>query len=620
MFRVLRRIHLRTLLGLVVLATIVPFGLFAGYVTLSSHERQRAILYGQNEDLATAVSAAVDQEVESVRTTLQVLAGLDALERGDLRRFTEIVRRAAPPEAGWERMFLATPTGDLLMDTSRADDADPPAAGVPLDRSWVAPVVESGRPFYSNVMRNDGDGTHHFLVAVPVVQRMRLMYVLGARVSTTRLSAVLMQQNSPPGGVVTLIGRDLRILARTSDEARHIGGLPAADFQDAARRLTSGTWEATLLEGTPAYAALQRSELTGWTVGLGMSRDVIDAPLYRSLWTLSTVGVLLLFLGAWSVAILARGIVPALDRAVAAASGLARGEPVPARRSRIAEVSRLFDGLAEAEHTLLARQRERDEAERHREAALTAERAAREEAEEANRLKDEFLMAVSHELRTPLTAIRGWARMLARGDVAPGQEGKAIETIDRNAHALAQLVNDLLDVSQSQAGKLRLELDEVRMGDVVDAAVHAVQPAAMARGIQLAVAPVVGHDGVRGDANRLQQVIWNVMANAVKFTPPGGRVSVQTAQIDSSVQVTVSDNGPGIDPEFLPFIFDRFRQGSSGRVRSHGGLGLGLAIVRSLTEMHGGTVSAANNAGGPGATLTIRVPSSRPGVQSAAQS
>jgi signal transduction histidine kinase/ActR/RegA family two-component response regulator len=243
-----------------------------------------------------------------------------------------------------------------------------------------------------------------------------------------------------------------------------------------------------------------------------------------------------------------------------------------------------------------------------RELLLVREHAARAEAETANRMKDEFLATVSHELRTPLNAIIGWAHMLRNDPLDEATMERAFETIERNAKSQAQLIEDILDVSRVITGKLLLNIAPVDMAAVINAAVDCVQLAADAKGIQLEVtlAPSARH--ISGDAGRLQQVVWNLLANAIKFTPAGGRVSVRLERADHHVQIRVSDTGEGIPTDFLPFIFDRFRQADGTSTRRHGGLGLGLAIVRHLVELHGGTVLADSEGGGRGATFTIRLP------------
>lgn len=231
-----------------------------------------------------------------------------------------------------------------------------------------------------------------------------------------------------------------------------------------------------------------------------------------------------------------------------------------------------------------------------------------EDLSRANRLKDEFLATVSHELRTPLNAMLGWATMLRSSQLDEATTKRAVETIERNARAQNQLINDLLDVSRIITGKLRLNVRPVFLITVIEAAIDSIRPAAEAKNIRIQslLDPAAGP--ISGDPDRLQQVFWNLLSNAVKFTPKGGRVQIRSERINSHVEVTVSDTGQGISPEFLPYVFERLQQADSTTTRAHGGLGLGLAIVRHLVELHGGSVHAASAGKGQGATFIVNLP------------
>ena len=242
------------------------------------------------------------------------------------------------------------------------------------------------------------------------------------------------------------------------------------------------------------------------------------------------------------------------------------------------------------------------------EEALQIDQAAHRETETAARLKDEFVMTVSHELRTPLTAIAGWAQILQIGKLNEKQTAAAIETIARSARVQARLVDDLLDVSRLIGGKLRLELRDVDIAEVVGEAVAVVRPAADAKTIQLEAVINPTADTIAADPDRLQQIVWNLLSNAIKFTPSGGRVAVTLERTDTLVEIVVRDSGSGIPAEFLPHVFERFRQGDGGSQRRHGGLGLGLAIVRHLVELHGGTVTAESDGEGNGSTFRVSLP------------
>jgi PAS domain S-box-containing protein len=243
--------------------------------------------------------------------------------------------------------------------------------------------------------------------------------------------------------------------------------------------------------------------------------------------------------------------------------------------------------------------------EAHR-AAVDAQRRA----EEANRAKDEFLATLSHELRTPLNAILGWSTILASGHLNIEASGRAVQSVIRSARQQTRLVDDLLDVSRIVAGSLRLTVESVALAPVVEAAIDTIRLAADAKFIQLQVVLDSSDVVVAGDHARLQQIVWNLLSNAVKYTPKGGRILISLEYTNSFAEIVVKDSGRGIEPAFLPFVFERFRQADSSSTRAIGGLGLGLAIVRHLAELHGGTVNAHSEGANLGTTFTVRLPTS----------
>jgi PAS domain S-box-containing protein len=234
-------------------------------------------------------------------------------------------------------------------------------------------------------------------------------------------------------------------------------------------------------------------------------------------------------------------------------------------------------------------------------------RTRAEDLAAANRAKEDFLATLSHELRTPLNAMLGWTRLLRMGKLDAAGKARALETIERNAYVQEQLIADILDVSRIVTGRLRLNLRPIDLAPVLDAAIETLQPSAAAKGVELSCT-VRRAGGILGDPDRLQQVIWNLLSNAIKFTPAGGRVSVTVERIGTSALIAVKDTGEGIKPSLLPFVFDRFTQGDSSVTRAHGGLGLGLSIVRHLVELHGGHVSARSDGPGKGSTFLVTLP------------
>jgi PAS domain S-box-containing protein len=266
------------------------------------------------------------------------------------------------------------------------------------------------------------------------------------------------------------------------------------------------------------------------------------------------------------------------------------------------------DGSLEGMVCVLSDIEERKHIEEERRTLLERERIARAEAEAASRAKDEFLAVLSHELRTPLNAVLGWARMLRSGSVDAGRVDHALQAIERNAAAQAQLIEDLLDVSRAISGHLHLDAKPLALEPIARSAIDVVQLAADAKNVNLSLTSEDTGLQVIGDGTRLRQVIWNLLSNAVKFTPAGGEVQVTVARRQDLAEIVVRDTGVGISPAFLPHVFDRFRQADTSVTRSHSGLGLGLAIVRHLVESHGGRVEAASEGEGKGATFTVRLP------------
>ncbi|MEG4572898.1 ATP-binding protein [Microcoleus sp. N3A4] len=310
--------------------------------------------------------------------------------------------------------------------------------------------------------------------------------------------------------------------------------------------------------------------------------------------------------GAWSFYTFTFLVIPLIPVAIDAPSpaqlALTNQELEESRR-RIQAIN------VELEQRVQERTAELEASNRTKDELLMREQVVRADAEAANRAKDEFLSILSHELRTPLNAILGWSTMLLRQkNLNDDKVVRALETIERNAKSQAQLIEDILDVSRIITGKLRLQVRRVNLVPVIESAIDSVRLAAEAKSIRLQSVLDSESGPLLGDADRLQQVVWNLVSNAIKFTPKNGRVQIRLERVNSHVEITVSDTGPGISSDFLPFVFDRFRQHDSTTTRSYGGLGLGLAIVRQLVELHGGTVTVVSPGIGQGTSFTVKLP------------
>jgi signal transduction histidine kinase len=381
-------------------------------------------------------------------------------------------------------------------------------------------------------------------------------------------------------GAVWVLHPDGFVLVREPSATNPIGESSRANpiFQ-AAQRAAAGTIEAPIVPGGPVMlSGFHVSATPPLIVAVSLDRGEILADWRRQV-TGSAVGMAVLL--TMMVAILVV-LFRQMDARAAAQRELTRARDVEARHLK--EVNEQ-----------LAR-------------TLEVEQAARRETETAARLKDEFVMTVSHELRTPLTSITGWVQLIETGKLSDPQTRGAIETIARSARVLARLVDDLLDVSRIINGKLRLDVRDVDVADVVHEAMATVQPAADAKSVRLDVVVDPDAGTIAADPDRLQQIIWNLLSNAIKFTPAGGRVVLSLQRQHGAIAIAVRDSGAGIPSEFIPYVFDRFRQAESGAQRRHGGLGLGLAIVRHLVELHGGTVTAESAGEGQGATFRVTLP------------
>jgi signal transduction histidine kinase/ActR/RegA family two-component response regulator len=603
----MRRLRLRTILLVLVLVTSLPVALFAAWVVSRSSAQQEALIGRQNVDQARAVLVAVDQELESTVVALGVLALLDPIDTPDKGHFEEIAGRVLLLHPGWQSIRLVDTNLQVLAATPG------PAADSPVGNpEWVKQAIATGRPSFGNSVQRPGSTQWTVTVGVPVIRGGKVAYVLGARLYAQAFSNLLQRQKVPPGGVVTLLDKTPKIIARTMNEDRYLGKSPTPDFIARSRQEAEGSWRTILLEGTAAYSAWSRSDLSGWTVGVGVPAEPIDGPVRSSYRALVGAGFAMFAAGLGLALVLGRGLVRTQEGVMAAARSLARGEPAPPFASRIAESQALAEGLREASAVLRQRERERDEAQaeadRHRTALLDRETAARRTAETLNRAKDEFIATVSHELRTPLNAIYGWVAMLRTGTLDPARQAHALEVIDRNTRAQTALVEDLLDMSRAIQGSLRLGMEPLDLAVVLDAAIESLRPTAAARRIAIEVQAERGVAFVSGDPGRAQQVLWNLLSNALKFTPAGGRIDARVEVADGTAVVAIRDSGQGIAREFLPHVFDRFRQEDATVTRTHSGLGLGLSLVRHLVELHGGVITAESEGKGRGATFTIRLP------------
>jgi signal transduction histidine kinase/ActR/RegA family two-component response regulator len=588
-----RRLVLLAGVGIVPLAIMSGIGLYA----LAQQQRVQAERVGL--ELARAVATAVDAELRSNLSVLESLATTPTLDHHDLAGFRERARRVLQTQPQWAAVMLADPSASRLVDTRFGPEVRlPPIA----ERESFDRVVQTRAPAVGNLARSP-DGALLFPVRVPVVRNHELRYVLTAVVKPEQIRDVVARQGLPSDWVISIFDATRRRVARSRAHEENLGGeasptlrrLMAADSRE-------GFGQTYTLEGERIYTPYSRIEPSGWSAALGIPAALVESAAYRSLAVYGGGLLISIALGTVAVLWVARSINRPIADLRAAAQALGRRQPPRPPRTTIQEIGDVAAALVAAAD-------ERAKGEAHREELLHREREARATAEAADRAKEEFLAVLSHELRTPLNAVYGWARMLrtkqVQGEV---QLARALEAIERNANAQVQLVDDLLDVSRVITGKMRLDVRPVDLKLVVEAAVDAVRPAAEAKSIRLQGVFDPRAGPITGDPDRLQQVVWNLLMNAVKFTPRGGRVQADLRRVNWHVEIVVSDTGHGIAPELLPVIFERFRQADSSSTRLHSGLGLGLALVKHLVELHGGTVVAQSDGEGKGASFIVKLP------------
>jgi signal transduction histidine kinase/CheY-like chemotaxis protein len=593
------RASLRTYVLALTACAVLPLLGFAAYLTLGLTRTEQAAVERGLVETANALVGGVDRELTSTITALETLATSQSLDRPDLDGFRAEAARVleAHQRRGWLTIHLAAPDGTPLVNALYRRGSVLPRPDPPSIRA----AAVSGRPEVSDLGVIAG-GRHAYGVRVPVVRSGEVKYVLTAALSAESQREALLSQAGVPDRIAVVFDRRGTIVFRTVNAETLIGTPVTPRLAEASRQRAAGVLDDVNREGTPVRTVFERSPLSGWTVAVGVPQRVLYAAQRRSLREVVAVGAASLALSTLLALVFTGSLRRTVASLVVGAENLSGpNDAAVSPATAISELSRLGDALAAAGGLI----RERDAALQRQ---IEDARAARQAAEGASRAKDEFLALLSHELRTPLNAVYGWARMLRSGQVQGPAVERALDAIVRNASAQARLIDDLLDVSRVVAGKVRLDVQPVELTKVIEHALDAVRPAAEAKQItvQCVLDPQTGP--LAGDPARLQQVVWNLLINAVKFTDKGGRVQVHLQRVGSHVEIVVSDTGQGIAGELLPFVFDRFRQADSSSTRLHGGLGLGLALVKHLVELHGGTVLAQSAGEGKGATFVVKLP------------
>ena len=587
-------------------AGILPLAVMAGLGLYALKRQQDAQAARVGLELARSVANAIDGELRSAISILETLATTPTLDSGDLAGFQEQARRVLDRMPEWAAILLMEGEGIPVVDTRAPVGSR--LLPVVVDHASLDQVLKTRRPAVGSLTRHPTK-EWLFAVRVPVIRDTAVTYVISALVTPDAIRDVLTRQDVPGDWVISVIDTAGLRVARSKAHEANLGGRLSESVQAVVNQGgPEGSGTGYTLEGERIFAPYSRLRSSGWIAVLGIPTRGVDIATYRSLAAFGSGIFLSLALATLAAFWVARTITRPIAELRAAAEDVGRRQTPVAPRTAIQEIRDVGATLKIAADELARVEVERDE-------LLRKERLAREAAENADRAKDEFMTVVSHELRTPLNAVYGWARMLQSGQLRDeAMVARAKDAIVRNADVQVQLIDDLLDLSRITSGKIRLETRRVSIPDVLRDAHDAVRPAADAKGIQLRTAIDAEAGVVIGDPARLQQIVLNLLMNAVKFTPRGGEVHLHANRVDTSVEIIVSDTGRGIVPELLPHLFERFRQADSSSTRAHGGLGLGLALVKHLVELHGGHVHAASEGEGRGATFTVTLPAASDAV------
>jgi signal transduction histidine kinase/ActR/RegA family two-component response regulator len=588
------RTPLRRQLILIALVAILPLAVIAALGLALIFDQQREAEQRRMLDVARALTTAVDNELNRSISGLQALAAASEQDKLDLDSFRDLAYRALRRERTWRALVLDTPEGERIVHT------DFPRGGFPPnpDPDDVKRVARDGKPRVGSLVK--GNFGYAFGVRVPIFKDGRVHYVLSALVPPQPILDIVLRQKVPQDGVISVFDARGSRVARSRAHEQFLMMPPAPGLQDMidhAGEEAIGT--TTTLEGESIFTAFARAPDSHWSVAIGLPLSGVGAAARRTT-TLYAAALALSILGGMLAAlIIARRINRSmLDLRHAAHALGSGGEPV-AVKSTVREVSEVGDAL-------LAAARERRAVEAEREELLHREQVARTEAETANRAKDQFLAMLGHELRNPLAAISNAAGLLDMPGATAQNSVRARDIIRRQVSHLARLTDDLLDAARAILGKIELRTEPVDLAVVASHALGSL--AAGGRSSRHRVEPRLSEAWVQGDPVRLEQLVMNLLVNAVKYTPDGGRITVRTGRRGADSFVIVGDDGIGMSPELAARAFDLFVQGRRDIDRSHGGLGIGLTLVRRIAELHGGSATLQSDGEDLGTEFTIRIP------------
>ena len=601
--------QIRAYLYLMAAAILVPVILFAGFVLRLLDGAGNEAGMARVMQSSQRVALLVDDELSDAGAALRVLAGSPALANGDLDAFAGMAKQAAPGPSSWT--VLLDERGAELVNT-----LEPP--GTPLPKGPPPPFLDDllrqermqERPFVADVTPGRDSGRLSTAVAIGA-QAGGKRYALVVGFSTDHFRRLLADAGLPADWQVDIVDRDGHLVASNLGTPDLVGQEAPAALVAAAATRASGVLDLPMRYGAPSKTVFTHAARSGWLVAVAVPASMLPGAAVEAGGAKRQAALALLAALACSCAVaawLAHNHTRSLARAVDAAGMLGRGETPPKLRSRILEIDRLLASLRQAGAELRRAQAFRDSAGNERQSQLERETHARQTAEEENRAKDQFLAMLGHELRNPLAPIVTAAQLLRMPDVDGHRARYAGDVISRQVEHMNRLLGDMLDVSRVTRGLVTLNLEEVDLRNVVERAVEQTRPLLEERQHRLELRVPQHPVSVRGDQTRLTQVVANLLTNSAQYTPEHGNIQLSLASSGDEASLSLADDGEGITAELLPRVFDLFSQGERKADRAQGGLGLGLALVRSLVHLHGGSVDASSPGRGGGSIFTVRLP------------
>ncbi|MGZ3238991.1 MAG: hybrid sensor histidine kinase/response regulator [Burkholderiaceae bacterium] len=552
---------------------------------------------------ANGVSLLLDRELYSAEAALKVLGSSPSLAKGDLKTFYQQAKIADRGPNGWT--VLADENSQQLINTLIPYGSKLPP---PFEKKLAEKILAEGKTYVSRVRPGPVAKRMVTTLSIPVYVADDKRYILNAVFNTDRFKTLINSVQVPDGWLVAIIDRDGNFVARNLNGDEKVGKPARPELVEAARQAAAGRIRHRTLEGTGVYDVFTHSSLSGWTTAVAAPVDLIESSARRAA-MVAALGMLAAVLCAIGIAIwFSNQHVNAIKRAAKAAADLGNGRPPEPAKSSVVEVNALHAAIHTAAMQLLQAQEYRKQSEAERQSLLVREQSARQMAEKQNQAKDQFLAMLGHELRNPLAPISAAAQLLK----LPGFDEKRVqytsEIISRQVEHMNNLLQDLLDVSRVTRGLVTLSKEPVDVTTIVSAAVEQVRSLAESKHQQLALFVPSASVWVNGDKTRLVQILINLLNNAAKYTQDGGTINLKIDAERDWVVLSVSDNGTGITTDLLPHVFELFSQAERTLDRSQGGLGLGLALVKSLVDLHGGNVTVQSEGAGKGSTFIVRLP------------